>query len=79
VAVLTRYARTLGDTMARLDRWEPDLNEATPGDPRDTTTPRATMVGNALSAGRRQTYSGGYFSPKLRSASTSLVRTSGQL
>ena len=24
-------------------------------------------------------YSGGYFSPKLRSASTSLVRTSGQL
>ena len=57
---LTRYARTLGDTMTRLDRWEPELNEATPGDPRDTTTPRAmatalraTLVGDALSASSR--------------------------
>ena len=57
---LTRYARSLGDTQTRLDRWEPELNEATPGDPRDTTTPRAmaqllqaTMVGTALSAPSR--------------------------
>ena len=36
---LTAYARSLGDEFTRLDRVEPDLNEATPGDPRDTTTP----------------------------------------
>lgn len=58
---LTRHARTLGDTMTRLDRWEPELNEATPGDPRDTTTPRAmatalraAMLGEALSASGRE-------------------------
>ena len=60
-AALTRYARTLGDTKTRLDRWEPALNEARPGDPRDTTTPRAmtaalraTLVGDALSAASRE-------------------------
>lgn len=47
-AALTGYARTLGDTMTRLDRWEPELNEAKPGDPRDTTTPRA--MANLLNA-----------------------------
>jgi beta-lactamase class A len=59
-AALTRYARSLGDSMTRLDRREPDLNEATPGDPRDTTTPRAmatllraTLAGDALSAASR--------------------------
>ncbi len=41
---ITSFARTLGDGETRLDRMEPDLNEARPGDPRDTTTPRA-MVG----------------------------------
>lgn len=59
---LTRFARTLGDTATRLDREEPALNEATPGDPRDTTTPRAmamalraAVLGDALSAtGREQ-------------------------
>lgn len=59
---VTRFARTLGDTMTRLDRTEPALNEARPGDPRDTTTPRAmatalraAVVGDALSApGRAQ-------------------------
>jgi beta-lactamase class A len=52
---ITDYARTLGDTMTRLDRIEPDLNEAVPGDPRDTTTPQAMLqsmcqlvLGNAL-------------------------------
>lgn len=59
---LTGYARSLGDDVTRLDRWETELNEATPGDPRDTTTPRAmarllraTLLGDALSMpGRRQ-------------------------
>ncbi len=59
-AALTRYARSLGDDATRLDRMEPDLNEATPGDPRDTTTPaamartvQALAVGTALSPGSR--------------------------
>jgi beta-lactamase class A len=43
-AGLTRFIRTLGDTETRLDRYELDLNSNLPGDPRDTTTPRA-MVG----------------------------------
>ena len=38
---ITAYARSLGDELTRLDRIEPDLNEARPGDPRDTTTPAA--------------------------------------
>lgn len=37
----TRYARSIGDTISRLDRTEPTLNTAIPGDPRDTTTPAA--------------------------------------
>ncbi|HKO94220.1 MAG TPA: class A beta-lactamase, partial [Polyangiaceae bacterium] len=44
-AGLTAYARTLGDPQTRLDRNEPMLNEALPGDERDTTTPNA-MLGN---------------------------------
>ncbi|CAH2921816.1 MAG: Class A beta-lactamase (EC [uncultured Paraburkholderia sp.] len=44
-AGLTAFARSLGDGITRLDRNEPTLNEATPGDPRDTTTPNA-MLGN---------------------------------
>jgi beta-lactamase class A len=40
-AALTRYARALGDGRFRLDRWETELNSATPGDERDTTTPLA--------------------------------------
>ena len=58
---LTRFARQLGDPVTRLDRWEPELNEATPGDPRDTSSPRAmvellrqAVLGPALSAGSRQ-------------------------
>jgi len=41
----TRYARALGDQQTRLDRMEPDLNNFTPGDERDTTTP-ASMLSN---------------------------------
>lgn len=52
---VTAFARTLGDPLTRLDRTEPTLNEAVPGDVRDTTTPaamadnlRKLMFGNAL-------------------------------
>ena len=41
---VTAYARSIGDSVTRLDRNEPTLNENRPGDPRDTTTPGA-MVG----------------------------------
>jgi beta-lactamase class A len=60
-AGLTAFARSLGDTRTRLDRTEPELNEATPGDPRDTTTPammladmRTLLLGDALSATSRK-------------------------
>lgn len=38
---VTRFARSIGDDAFRLDRWEPELNSAIPGDLRDTTTPAA--------------------------------------
>ncbi len=38
---VTAYMRGLGDSVTRLDRTEPALNESIPGDMRDTTTPRA--------------------------------------
>lgn len=40
---VTAFLRTVGDATTRLDRNEPTLNEATPGDPRDTTTPQAMV------------------------------------
>ncbi|WP_031464231.1 class A beta-lactamase [Sciscionella sediminilitoris] len=40
-AGVTRFCRSLGDRVTRLDRWETELNDIAPGDPRDTTTPRA--------------------------------------
>jgi beta-lactamase class A len=40
-SAVTDVARALGDDLTRLDRTEPTLNESRPGDPRDTTTPRA--------------------------------------
>ena len=56
----TAFARTLGDQVTRLDRIETELNEATPGDPRDTTTPaamtenlRKLVLGDALSTKSR--------------------------
>ncbi|MDF2940226.1 MAG: beta-lactamase [Gammaproteobacteria bacterium] len=38
---VTAFARSIGDKSFRVDRWEPALNSAIPGDPRDTTTPLA--------------------------------------
>jgi beta-lactamase class A len=42
-AGLTRYLRSIGDPVTRLDRLEPTLNSAEPGDDRDTTTPAAML------------------------------------
>ncbi|WP_174190042.1 class A beta-lactamase [Nocardia barduliensis] len=59
-AQLTEYARGLGDMVTRMDRIEPAITEATPGDPRDTTSPRAfgtihqqIVLGDALPADKR--------------------------
>src|SRR5438874_4760141 len=38
---LTSFVRGIGDEMTRLDRKEPELNSAIPGDERDTTAPAA--------------------------------------
>lgn len=53
----TDFIRTSGDSVTRLDRTEPELNENIPGDPRDTTTPVAMawlmqklLAGNAVPA-----------------------------
>jgi beta-lactamase class A len=40
-SAVTEFARSIGDEATRLDRWETELNSAIPGDPRDTSTPRA--------------------------------------
>ncbi|MBM7045330.1 MULTISPECIES: class A beta-lactamase [Rhizobium] len=55
-AALTSWLRTTGDTETRLDRNEPDVNQAIKDDPRDTTTPDAMLdtiglltLGNTLS------------------------------
>lgn len=40
---LTQFMRSIGDEVTRLDRIEPDLNEALDGDKRDTTTPNAIV------------------------------------
>ncbi|NWG26513.1 MAG: class A beta-lactamase [Pseudorhodoplanes sp.] len=43
-AGLTAWLRAIGDGVSRLDRNELSLNEALPGDPRDTTTPQAMVT-----------------------------------
>lgn len=40
-AKVTTFARSIGDKTFRLDRTEPTLNTAIPGDERDTTSPLA--------------------------------------
>ncbi|KQP38755.1 class A beta-lactamase [Methylobacterium sp. Leaf106] len=59
-AGLTGHIRGFGDSTTRLDRTEPDLNEAAPGDARDTTTPlamaetlRRLVLADALSPASR--------------------------
>lgn len=62
-AGLTRYVRSLGDQVTRLDRNEPSLNDNIKGDLRDTTTPivmlntmRTLLAGNALSVNSKKTH-----------------------
>jgi beta-lactamase class A len=51
---LTEYLRRIGDRATRLDRIEPDMSSALPGDVRDTTTPGAMVADmNALLLGDR--------------------------
>ncbi|MFE2723818.1 class A beta-lactamase [Kitasatospora sp. NPDC059327] len=38
---ITRFCRSIGDRVTRLDRWEPALNTAEPGRVTDTTSPAA--------------------------------------
>jgi beta-lactamase class A len=61
-AALDAALEAIGDDVTQVDRTEPALNEATPGDPRDTTTPRAFatglrhfVLGDGLDAGDRAT------------------------
>ncbi|HEX5143858.1 MAG TPA: class A beta-lactamase [Mycobacterium sp.] len=42
---VTAFARSIGDSVTQLDRWETALNSAVPGDLRDTSTPRALGTG----------------------------------
>lgn len=62
---LIAFMRTLGDTTIRLDRWETALNEGTPGDPRDTSSPAAMaasleklVLGDTLSSSSREELTG---------------------
>lgn len=64
-AAVTRFARSLGDPVTRMDRTETSLNSAIPGDPRDTTSPAATaadlqhlLLGNALKPASRDLLKG---------------------
>ena len=59
-AGVTKFARKIGDPVTRLDRNEPTLNTAIPGDVRDTTTPLAmahtmqkVVLGTALEPASR--------------------------
>ena len=59
-AALTQFLRGIGDRVTRLDRTEVELNTNLPGDPRDTTTPRAmalsmekVLLGDVLSTQSR--------------------------
>ena len=60
-SAITDFARSIGDDRTRLDRWETELNSATPGDPRDTSTPQALgggyrnlLTGDVLAQAQRQ-------------------------
>ena len=64
-AALTAWLRSIADQTTRIDRNEPEMNNETPGDPRDTTTPaamlatsRALVEGRILSPAARRTLFG---------------------
>ncbi|WP_185759748.1 class A beta-lactamase [Vibrio pectenicida] len=58
---LTQFLRGTGDNVTLMSRWEPELNQGTPGDKRDTTTPHAInrtlgilLFGDVLSQSKQQ-------------------------
>ena len=58
---VTAYARSIGNDVFQLERWETELNSAIPGEVRDTTSPAATvhsldglLLGTSLPAAQRQ-------------------------
>ncbi|MEU9077203.1 class A beta-lactamase [Kitasatospora sp. NPDC004745] len=62
---VTRFCRSIGDGVTRLDRWEPALNSAEPGRVTDTSSPRALgrtyarlALGDALDGPDRQRLTG---------------------
>ncbi|MGW0576908.1 class A beta-lactamase [Streptomyces sp. NPDC002920] len=62
---VTRFCRSLGDGLTRLDRWEPDLNSAEPWRETDITSPRAIgrtygrlLLGGALADADRERLTG---------------------
>ena len=64
-AALTAWLRSIADQTTRIDRNEPEMNNETLGDPRDTTTPtamlatsRALVEGRILSPAARRTLFG---------------------
>lgn len=68
--VVTEFARSINDSQTRLDRWEPELNEARAGDPRDTST------ASALAAGYRKLVLGDGLSIEHRRMLTGWMRSS---
>ena len=57
---VTAFVRASGDMSFRLDHWEPELNNAAPGDERDTSTPvemvdtlQRLLLGNTLQEPQR--------------------------
>jgi len=68
-ATMTTFFRSLDDSVSRLDRTEPTMNEYTPGDARDTTTP-AAMLGDL-----RTLLCGDRLSPASRERLAQLMRS----
>jgi len=64
-AGITKFSRSIGDAVTRLDRTELALNESLAGDPRDTTSPiamggdlKTLLLGNVLSSDSRKQLTG---------------------
>ncbi|EGV45122.1 beta-lactamase TEM (plasmid) [Escherichia coli XH001] len=53
---LTAFLHNMGDHVTRLDRWEPELNEAIPNDERDTTMPAGAEEHTSGSKARKAAY-----------------------
>ncbi|WP_442778340.1 class A beta-lactamase [Janthinobacterium sp. BJB426] len=58
---VTAFARSIGNTVFQLERWETELNSAIPGEVRDTASPASMahslqqlLLGNSLPASQRQ-------------------------